>query len=46
MTQKIEKWRFGFRKDFMLNLGHEYYDGDMYYLNLGWFWVNYKPWGW
>lgn len=43
---KIEKWRFGFRKDFMLGYFHEYYDGDIYALNLGWFWINYKPWGW
>jgi hypothetical protein len=43
---KVIRWKAGFRPDFALSAGREFYDGDVYYLNLGWFWINFKPWGW
>jgi hypothetical protein len=42
----MKKWRWGFRSDFYLWIGREYYDGPVYAVNLGWVWINYKPWGW
>ena len=31
----------GFRRDFRLWFDREYYDGNWYALNLGWFWICY-----
>ena len=36
-------WSCGWRKDFRLWYDHVYYDGDIYCLNLGWFWIAYMP---
>jgi|SRR5271157_104137 len=43
---KVKKWAWGFRPDFRLWYDHVFYDGDIYCLNLGWFYACYKPWGW
>lgn len=37
------KWHCGFRKDFRLWFDRDYYDGEWYCLNLGWFWITVGP---
>ena len=33
------EWAVGFRKDFRFGIDRTYYDGEIWQLSLGWFWI-------